>query len=116
MELQGLQDTWHSAPMGNQPMENLRLVQDPAPTAETIERHHRRFGLLLFAAYLFVYAGFIAIATFDHALLANKLMLGLNLAVLYGFGLIGLAFALALVFLAAGSNQDRAPTQSQKRG
>jgi uncharacterized membrane protein (DUF485 family) len=102
--------------MGNQSMENLRLVQAPDPSAETIERRHRRFGLQLFAVYLCVYAGFIAIATLDHTMLGSRVMLGLNLAVLYGFGLIGLAFVLALVFLAAGSSQAKTATIAQKRG
>ncbi len=80
-------------------------AQDEANRAALLSRaRHRRFGLKLFLVYLAVYAGFIGIAGFDHAALSAKSLFGLNLAVLYGFGLIGLAFVLALVFLFAGTD------------
>ncbi len=97
-------------------MDNLRLVPDPSHTADAIERRHRRFGLQLFLAYLLVYAGFIALAAFYHTTLASQALFGVNLAVVYGFGLIGFAFLLALIFLWAGSAQNSPTSTVQKRG
>jgi uncharacterized membrane protein (DUF485 family) len=83
-------------------------TEDETNRATLARARHRRFGLKLFFVYLAVYAGFIGIAAFKHAALSAKALFGLNLAVLYGFGLIGLAFVLALIFLFAGSkSQER---------
>jgi uncharacterized membrane protein (DUF485 family) len=85
------------------------LERDEADHAALTRARHRRFGLKLFLVYLAVYAGFIGIAAFNHAALSAKGLFGLNLAVLYGFGLIGLAFVLALIFLFAGGNNQERP-------
>ncbi len=87
-------------------MENIRLVRKPIDSLATAEMKHRLFGLRLFAAYLAVYAGFIGIATFRHEALPASTLFGLNLAVLYGFGLIAFAFVLSLVFLVAGNKKE----------
>lgn len=87
-------------------MENIRLVRKPTDNFATAESRHRLFGLRLFAAYLVVYAGFIGIATFRHDALPVSTLFGLNLAVLFGFGLIGFAFVLSLVFLVAGNKKE----------
>jgi len=97
-------------------MDRLDLVQDGAMREEAAERRHRRFGLRLFVAYLLVYAGFIGIAAFQHATFSSRSILGLNVAVVYGFGLIGLAFALALVFLFAGSKSCPTTDSSKNQG
>jgi len=88
-------------------MDKTRELQEPAANKAMAEAKHRRFGLKLFAAYLAVYAGFIGVAAFKHAVLSAPAMFGVNLAIVYGFGLIGFAFVLALVFLAAGSSQEK---------
>jgi uncharacterized membrane protein (DUF485 family) len=94
-------------------MDNLRLLQNDNNHAAVGERRHRRFGLWLFALYLLVYAGFIGIATFNHSAFTSRAFFGVNVAIMYGFGLIGLAFALALTFLVAGDNSS-APRQERR--
>jgi uncharacterized membrane protein (DUF485 family) len=59
-----------------------------------------RLGLTLFTLYLALYLGFMAIATFKYELLAKAPFGGVNLAVLYGLGLILAAFALAALYMA----------------
>lgn len=58
-----------------------------------------RYGLVLFAAYVALYVGFIGVATFRPALLAAEAPGGVNWAVAFGLGLIGAAFALAAVYM-----------------
>ena len=57
-----------------------------------------RLGLWLFGVYLVFYAGFVLISAFATDLLEWVPILGLNLAVIYGFGLIALALVLALIY------------------
>jgi uncharacterized membrane protein (DUF485 family) len=47
-----------------------------------------RNGLILFAVYLVFYGGFVFLNAFDPASMEKTPVAGLNLAVLYGFGLI----------------------------
>jgi uncharacterized membrane protein (DUF485 family) len=87
-------------------MDQVNLTDRLAEDAAAAQRH-RRFGLKLFGIYLLVYASFIGIAAFAHETLATRLLFGVNLAVIYGLGLIGLAFVLALVFFQVGSAKTR---------
>ncbi len=68
------------------------------PSAE--DRRNRRLGLWLFALYCAAYGVFMALAAFYPATMAIRIGGRVNLAVTYGFGLIILAFALALLYLA----------------
>ena len=57
-----------------------------------------RLGLLLFAIYLAFYVGFVLISAFASDWLETIVVGGLNLAVVYGFGLILLALILAMIY------------------
>jgi uncharacterized membrane protein (DUF485 family) len=58
-------------------------------------------GLGLFALYLVFYGGFIYLCSFRLDWMAMKGLMGVNYATLYGFGLIILAFILALFYMLA---------------
>ncbi len=58
-----------------------------------------RIALLLFAIYLAVYLGFMAVSAFAPQWMAATPLGGLPLSLLYGFFLIGLAFVLAGLYL-----------------
>lgn len=58
-----------------------------------------KLGLGLFFIYLVLYAGFIAIAVYQHDLFASTPFGGVNLAILYGMGLIIAALVLALIYM-----------------
>ncbi|MBI3860538.1 MAG: DUF485 domain-containing protein [Planctomycetia bacterium] len=76
---------------------------DQAPAErETVNedeaKRRARLGLVLFAIYFALYAGFMLINVFVPALLEITPFAGVNLAILYGFGLIVAALLLALVY------------------
>ena len=66
--------------------------------AETISRNSR-VGLALFAVYLVLYGGFMAMNAFFPHEMARAPFGGVNLAVLYGLTLIVAAFLLALLYM-----------------
>jgi len=55
-------------------------------------------GIRLFVVYTLVYAGFVVINTVWPKMMGVKILWGLNLAVVYGFGLIFFAIILGLIF------------------
>lgn len=65
----------------------------------TVIAHNTRIGLILFAGYVALYGGFMALSAFSPATMAKPLIAGANLAVVYGFGLIGAAIVLALFYM-----------------
>ena len=80
----------------------------------TARRHNARLGLWLFAVYFVVYFGFVIANAFVPAVMEWQPFGGINLALLYGFGLIVTALLLAFVYgLFAKSGQDTGPDASQ---
>jgi len=57
-----------------------------------------RLGLWLFALYLLFYAGFVGITAFRPQAMDVAVVAGVNLAIVYGFGLIVAAIVLALFY------------------
>jgi len=76
--------------------------------APTVARN-ARVGLWLFAVYVILYGGFVALSAFAPQRMAQPAVAGVNLAVTYGFALIIAAFVLALLymFLVRGRANDR---------
>jgi len=70
----------------------------PPPTAWA---YNARIGMILFAIYCAIFAGFIYLSAFARDVMARPSVGGMNLAVVYGFGLIFGAFALAVVYMVA---------------
>jgi uncharacterized membrane protein (DUF485 family) len=62
---------------------------------------HARVGLVLFAVYLVLYGTFVGLSAFAPGLMAWAPGGGLNLAVIYGMGLIFAAVLLAFVYMGA---------------
>jgi uncharacterized membrane protein (DUF485 family) len=58
-------------------------------------------GLKLFALYFAAYAVFVALNAFWPDVMKTPAFAGINLAVVYGFGLIIGAFVLAVIYAAA---------------
>lgn len=79
----------------------------PTPTdpAEAARTFNRRLGLVLFFLYCLAYAGFIGLAVGNRTALAAPVLGGINLAVVYGMGLIFGAGLLALVYLVAARRE-----------
>ncbi len=57
-----------------------------------------RLGNALFVVYLLFYVGFVGLSAFIPQVMEWRPWNGLNLAVLYGFGLILLAFFMAALY------------------
>lgn len=57
-----------------------------------------RLGVILFLVYLIIYAGFVIIGTIYPKTLGMEAILGLNLAFVYGMGLIFLAAIMGLIY------------------
>lgn len=79
--------------------------QPPQPSRHAPARRRNglrsaRKGLWLFAVYVALYAGFIALSTFRHDLMAREALGGVNVAILYGAGLIVAALMLSLMHVA----------------
>lgn len=75
----------------------LRIVTDPAnaPAAPTPAS---RLGLSLFAIYTLLYLGFVLLNAFATDTMDIVVVAGLNLAIVYGFGLILAAIAMSFVY------------------
>ena len=65
---------------------------------ETVSRNARN-GLLLFAVYVALYLGFMLLNAFAHEKMQQPVVAGVNLAIVYGMGLIAAALILALVYM-----------------
>lgn len=60
--------------------------------------YKRRLGVVMFIVYAAIYAGFVVINLVIPAHMDDILFAGLDIAVVYGFGLIVLALVLALFY------------------
>jgi len=69
-----------------------RSGPDPASAYKT------RLGVWMFILYALIYAGFVAINLIAPQWMAVTAFAGLNIAVVYGFGLIVFALILALIY------------------
>jgi len=67
-----------------------------SPTPQ--RRFNTRLGLFLFLVYLTLYTGFVLINAFAADQMETIILAGLNLAIVYGFGLIVFALVLALIY------------------
>lgn len=57
-----------------------------------------RIGLILFLLYSLLYGGFVLLNTFSPVTMESTPLWGVNVAILYGFGLIVAAFLFALLY------------------
>ena len=58
-----------------------------------------RLGIWFFLLYFLFYAGFVFIVTFKYEWMGRPVLGGLNLAIVYGMGLIIMAFVLAVLYM-----------------
>ena len=76
-------------------------MSDPHADLSPAAKYNARLGIVLFIVYLLIYAGFVALSAFAPSVMAKPVIGGVNLAVVYGFALIGLAFVMAMVYAIA---------------
>jgi len=61
-------------------------------------KHKTRIGLFLFFVYCLIYSGFVGINALMPKLMEKEIAFGLNLACVYGFGLILFAIVLGVIY------------------
>ena len=76
------------------------MDHEPAPEQEEdlASPFKTKVGLRLFIIYALVYVAFVLINTFSPRAMGWVIWAGLNMAVLYGFGLIILAVVMGLIY------------------
>jgi uncharacterized membrane protein (DUF485 family) len=72
------------------------MTTSDSPSPE--RQFNTRLGLILFVVYFVFYVGFVLINAFAADLMETSTLAGLNLAIVYGFGLIVAALVLALIY------------------
>lgn len=76
------------------------MLHEPAAKLEKdhASAYKMRLGMRMFVVYAIIYAGFVAINVLSPLSMETIIIFGLNLAVVYGFGLIIIALTLALIY------------------
>ncbi len=76
------------------------MLHEPASKVgkEYASAYKTRIGVWMFFLYAAIYVGFVAINLLMPDQMEKVVMAGLNLAVVYGFGLIVFALVLALIY------------------
>jgi uncharacterized membrane protein (DUF485 family) len=64
----------------------------------TVSRNARN-GMILFVVYVVMYVGFMMLNAFAPQRMQQPVLAGVNLAIVYGMGLIAAALVLALVYM-----------------
>lgn len=82
----------------------------------SMETRSNPLGMTLFVVYLVIYTGFVLINAMAPQLMERTPVAGLNLAILYGFALIIIAFVLSLLYGFLASRQDSRSGQSDDGG
>ncbi|SOD14949.1 DUF485 domain-containing protein [Pedobacter xixiisoli] len=73
-------------------------VNSTTEEKEIVTRQKSKLGVRLFFVYLICYAGFVALGVFNYELLSTTVFSGLNLAVVYGIGLIVFAVIMGIIY------------------
>lgn len=76
----------------------LHEPNTPAQESDPSSEKKARLGIIFFFIYLFFYGGFVTIGVVNYELLATDTFGGLNLATLYGLGLIVFAVLLGILY------------------
>lgn len=75
-----------------------------------------RLGFGLFLLYTLLYGGFVLLSAFSPDTMEQTPIAGVNLAILYGFGLIIAAFVFALIYGIGSGGQATAPDSDSQAG
>lgn len=76
------------------------MLHEPAASSapDHASEYKASLGVKLFIIYGLFYAGFVAINVLKPVLMERIIFLGMNFAVVYGFGLIVVALVFALIY------------------
>ncbi|MEI7768165.1 MAG: DUF485 domain-containing protein [Phycisphaerae bacterium] len=76
------------------------MLHEPAAPSgkDPASDYKKRLGVWMFIPYALVYASFVVINLTNPKVMEIVVLMGLNVAVVFGFGLIILAMVLALIY------------------
>lgn len=94
------------------------MLHEPAVRsgADPAFSYKRRLGAWMFTLYAIIYAGFVVVNLTSPGLMEKTVVAGLNLAVVYGFGLIVFALILALIYNRACGRREKKLLAAENRG
>lgn len=86
------------------------MLHEPASHSgpDPASGYKARLGLKMFAVYVLFYSGFVALRLLWPETMSIKVVLGLNLAIVYGFALIIVAIVQALIYNHLCTQRERA--------
>ena len=81
-----------------------------------MQTRNAKIGFFLFGIYLLLYGGFVFLNAFAPETMEITPVAGVNLAILYGFGLIIAAFVLAMIygFVCRGADDNNSAQEDVK--
>ncbi len=85
------------------------MLHDPAAESgpDHAQDYKARLGVRMFLGYAAIYVGFVALNIISPTIMEKTVFLGLNLAVVYGFGLIIVALIMALIYNGACGKKEQ---------
>lgn len=92
------------------------MLHEPAAVSGIDEAaaYKKRLGLIMLAIYGVIYVAFIVINVVTPKTMGTVVVAGLNLAIVYGFMLIVIAFVLAVIYNVACTRHERAIESERK--
>ena len=93
------------------------MLHEPAEMqkeADLASRYKTRLGLIMLAVYGAIYLAFIVITVAKPKVMGTIVVGGLNLAIIYGFALIVIAFILAIAYNWACSRHEKSFESEEK--
>jgi len=88
-------------------------MAEDSPTLSAATQGNARIGLWLFGIYCFLYAGFVGITAFSFKTMAEPIV-GVDLAIIWGIGLIVAALLLAVVYMFLCKPENEQPQGSDE--
>lgn len=76
----------------------MKPKQEEIFDSKETSRKKSRLGIIFFFIYTLFYSGFVIIGVFNYELMVIEYVKGVNLAILYGFGLIFLAIVMGILY------------------
>lgn len=95
------------------------MVHESADTSnekDLAQSYKTRLGVWMFFTYALVYIGFVLINITKPVLMEKDIIFGLNLAVVYGFGLIILSLIMALIYNYLCARKEKALNDASSEG
>lgn len=76
------------------------MLHEPSGVFETDNAAPKKakLGVILFFVYTIIYSGFVLIGLTKPELMGLEIIGGQNIAIVYGFGLIGLAIVMGFIY------------------